>query len=36
LENLRGGQGQLPPGIGGPVGPGGPPVPPEDRPGTYL
>ena len=39
LENMRGGQGQLPPGMGGPggpAGPGGPPLPPEDRPGTYL
>jgi hypothetical protein len=33
LENMRGGQGQLPPGMGGP---GGPPMAPEDRPGTYL
>jgi hypothetical protein len=36
LENMRG---QLPPGagpmVGGPA-PGGPPGPPEDRPGTYL
>ena len=33
LENMRGGQGQLPPGMGRPD---GPPVAPEDRPGTYL
>ena len=32
LENMRG-QGQLPPGMRGPD---GPPMPPEDRPGTYL
>ena len=39
LENMRGGQGQLPPGVGGPDGfggPGGAPLAPEDRPGTYL
>lgn len=33
LENMRGGQGQLPPGMGRPD---GMPMPPEDRPGTYL
>jgi len=32
LENMRG---QLPPGVR-PGGPGGPPIAPEDRPGTYL
>ena len=35
LENMRG-QGQLPPGMRGPGGPEGMPMPPEDRPGTYL
>jgi hypothetical protein len=33
LENMRGGPGQLPPGMGRPDGMAGPP---EERPGTYL